>query len=92
MRRRPAVEQSGSWERSESHELSPWTRERQLDRKVNALFYDDRPLTPARYRRWLDANGVRYVAQHSLRAALRSHFRHLRAMGRMGVPIVPEMG
>jgi hypothetical protein len=36
--------------------------ERQLDRKVNALFYDDRPLTPARYRRWLDDNAVRYVA------------------------------
>jgi hypothetical protein len=36
--------------------------ERQLDRKVNALFYDDAPLTPARYRRWLDENGVRYVA------------------------------
>jgi hypothetical protein len=36
--------------------------ERQLDRKVNALFYDGRPLTPGRYRRWLDANAVRYVA------------------------------
>ena len=39
-----------------------------------------------------DLHGVRYVAQHSLRAALRSHFRHLRTMGRMGVPIAPEMG
>jgi hypothetical protein len=36
--------------------------ERQLDRKVNGLFYDGRPLTPARYRRWLDDNAVRYVA------------------------------
>jgi hypothetical protein len=36
--------------------------ERQLDRKVNALFYDGRPLTPERYRRWLDENAVRYVA------------------------------
>jgi hypothetical protein len=36
--------------------------ERQLDRKVNPLFYDDRPLTPASYRRWLDDNAVRYVA------------------------------
>jgi len=37
--------------------------ERQLDRKVNALFYDGAPpLTPARYRRWLDENAVRYVA------------------------------
>jgi hypothetical protein len=36
--------------------------ERQLDRKVNPLFYDGAPLTPARYRRWLDDNAVRYVA------------------------------
>jgi hypothetical protein len=36
--------------------------ERQLDRKLNGLFYDDAPLTPARYRRWLDAHAVRYVA------------------------------
>jgi hypothetical protein len=36
--------------------------ERQLDRKVNPVFYDGRPLTAARYRRWLDDNGVRYVA------------------------------
>jgi hypothetical protein len=37
--------------------------ERQLDRKVNGLFYDDaRPLTAARYRRWLDDNAVAYVA------------------------------
>jgi linoleoyl-CoA desaturase len=37
-------------------------------------------------------HGVRYVAQHSLRAALRSHFRHLRTMGRMGMPVALEMG
>jgi hypothetical protein len=36
--------------------------ERQLDRKLNALFYDGQPLTPHRYRRWLDTNGVRFVA------------------------------
>jgi hypothetical protein len=36
--------------------------ERQVDRERNALFYDDRPLTPARYRRWLDDNAVRFVA------------------------------
>ncbi|HEU4703205.1 MAG TPA: hypothetical protein VFS37_12050 [Conexibacter sp.] len=36
--------------------------ERQLDRKVNALFYDDAPLTPARYRAWLDRMAVRWVA------------------------------
>ena len=37
-------------------------------------------------------HGVRYVAQHSLHAALRSHFRHLRTMGRMGMPVALEMG
>jgi linoleoyl-CoA desaturase len=36
--------------------------------------------------------GVRYTAQPSLRAALRSHQRHLRALGRMGVPVEIEMG
>jgi len=36
--------------------------ERQVDRERNALFYDDRPLTPARYRRWLHENAVRFVA------------------------------
>jgi hypothetical protein len=36
--------------------------ERQVDRQRNALFYDDRPLTPARYRRWLVDNAVRFVA------------------------------
>jgi hypothetical protein len=36
--------------------------ERQLDRKVNPLFYDGAPLAAARYRRWLDDNAVRYVA------------------------------
>lgn len=36
--------------------------ERQLDRKVNPLFYDDAPLTPARYRAWLDRMAVRWVA------------------------------
>jgi hypothetical protein len=35
--------------------------ERQLDKKYNALFYSDK-LDPARYRAWLDANAVRYVA------------------------------
>ncbi len=36
--------------------------ERQLDRRHNALFYDERALTPQRYRRWLDDNAVRFVA------------------------------
>jgi hypothetical protein len=35
--------------------------ERQLDIARNGLFYDG-PLTAARYRRWLDEQGVRYVA------------------------------
>ncbi len=35
----------------------------QLDRKYNALFREgDGKLTPARYRAWLDREGVRYVA------------------------------
>lgn len=48
--------------------------ERQLDIARNGLFYDGRPLTAARYRRWLDELGVRYVAlpdatlDHSARA------------------------
>jgi hypothetical protein len=36
--------------------------ERQLDRKVNPLFYDGRRLTGQRYLNWLHANAVRYVA------------------------------
>jgi hypothetical protein len=35
--------------------------ERQLDIKYNRLFYDG-TLTPKRYRRWLDRNGVTFVA------------------------------
>jgi hypothetical protein len=35
--------------------------ERQLDKKYNALFYDA-ALDPERYRRWLAANAVHYVA------------------------------
>jgi linoleoyl-CoA desaturase len=37
-------------------------------------------------------HGVRYTAQPSLRAALRSHQRHLRRLGRMGLPVEIEMG
>jgi hypothetical protein len=36
--------------------------ERQVDRARNGLFYDGRPITAARYRRWLDDNAVRFVA------------------------------
>lgn len=37
-------------------------------------------------------HGVRYTAQPSLWVALRSHHRHLRNLGRMGVPVEIEMG
>lgn len=36
--------------------------ERQLDRKVNSVFYAGGPLTDVRYRRWLRDNAVQYVA------------------------------
>jgi hypothetical protein len=36
--------------------------ERQLDRKLNPLFYQDAPLTSYQYRSWLDELGVGYVA------------------------------
>jgi len=35
---------------------------RQLDRKVNPLFYEEGPLSEQRYARWLRANAVRWVA------------------------------
>jgi hypothetical protein len=52
------------WESARVAPSFPLARgwERQVDRKVNALFYDGEPLTPARYRAWLDENAVRYVA------------------------------
>jgi linoleoyl-CoA desaturase len=37
-------------------------------------------------------HGVRYTVQPSLWAALRSHQRHLRALGRVGIPVEIEMG
>jgi len=36
--------------------------------------------------------GVRYTTQPTLWFALRSHFRHLRTMGRRGLPVEIEMG
>ena len=36
--------------------------ERQLDEKANPVFYDDLPLTPWRYHRWLREAGVHWVA------------------------------
>jgi hypothetical protein len=52
------------WESRWVAPVAPLARgwERQLDVERNALFYDERPLTPARYRRWLDDNAVRFVA------------------------------
>ena len=35
---------------------------------------------------------VRYMSQRSLAFALRSHFRHLRRMGQLGLPVSIEMG
>jgi linoleoyl-CoA desaturase len=37
-------------------------------------------------------HGVRYTVHRSLREALRSHYRHLRTLGRMGLPVEIEMG
>ena len=37
-------------------------------------------------------HGIRYTAQPSLRAALASHKRHLRTLGRMGTRAEIEMG
>ncbi len=39
-----------------------------------------------------ELHGVRYSAQPSLWAALRSHTAHLKAMGRLGYPVEIEMG
>jgi len=52
------------WEARHVASVIPLARgwERQLDRKVNALFYDDAPLTPARYRAWLERMAVHWVA------------------------------
>ena len=43
-------------------------------------------------RRNCEQHGVRYSSQPSLRAALRSHYLHLRTMGRLGLPVELEMG
>jgi len=50
------------------------------------------PEIAAIVRRNADKYGVRYTAQPSLWAALRSHQRHLRSLGRLGVPVEIEMG
>jgi linoleoyl-CoA desaturase len=43
-------------------------------------------------RRKAAEHGVRYTAQPSLHVAIRSHQRHLRALGRLGRPVEIEMG
>jgi hypothetical protein len=52
------------WESAHVAPTVPLARgwERQLDRKVNTIFYDGRRLTGQRYLRWLHDNAVRYVA------------------------------
>ena len=52
------------WEAARLATVVPLARgwERQLDEKVNRLFYDGRPLTADRYHRWLLDSGVAYVA------------------------------
>jgi hypothetical protein len=52
------------WEAAHLATAVPLARgwERQLDEKANPLFYDGRPLTPARYHRWLHETAVRWVA------------------------------
>jgi hypothetical protein len=54
------------WESAHVAPTIPLARgwERQLDQKVNPLFYGTgaRDLTPQRYRAWLDENAIRYVA------------------------------
>jgi linoleoyl-CoA desaturase len=39
-----------------------------------------------------ERHGVRYAVQPTLVAALGSHYRHLRTMGRLGLPVEIEMG
>ena len=43
-------------------------------------------------RRNCERHGIRYTAQPTLWAALRSHVVHLRTLGRLGVPVEIEMG
>jgi hypothetical protein len=52
------------WEAAHLATAVPLARgwERQLDEKANPLFYDGRPLTAARYHRWLREAGVAWVA------------------------------
>lgn len=62
---------------------------RQLDTDRNPIFYDGRPLTAALYRRWLDANAVRFVALPD--APLDSSSLTEAALLRAGVPGLREV-
>ena len=48
--------------------------------------------TMRRVRRNCERHGIRYATQPTLRRALRSHSRHLRSMGALGIPAEIEMG
>jgi hypothetical protein len=63
-RRTEVVFTHNHWEAAYLADTTPIARgwERQLDRKYNDLFYDDRPLTAERYRAWIDAKGIQFVA------------------------------
>jgi linoleoyl-CoA desaturase len=50
------------------------------------------PHIAAIVRRKAAEHGVRYTVHETLRGALRSHVRHLREMGRKGMPVEMEMG
>ena len=52
------------WEASYVAPRIPLARgwHRQLDEEANPLFYDRRPITPERYRAWLEDRAVRWVA------------------------------
>ncbi len=63
--------------------------ERQLDRYRNGLFYDEsRPLTAARYRAWLDEQGISYVAlpDAELDYSAKAEARLLRGQSPGGAP------
>ncbi|QEC49865.1 hypothetical protein FSW04_21370 [Baekduia soli] len=62
--------------------------ERQLDRRLNPLFYDHR-LTPAVYDRWLRANAVDYVALPDTR--MDPSGRTEAAMVRRGAPFLQQI-
>jgi hypothetical protein len=79
----------GHWESARVAPTVPLARgwERQLDRKVNRVFYEGR-LDAARYRRWLDDNAVRWVALPD--APLDPSARAEAALIRAGLPYLRE--